>query len=854
MGPARVSVSNVIPFPISPPPAPRAVLQPSLHARGGRPYTFAGRIDEWHAPGVVVTKHGNTQCAVDAAWLVERVMGKPRNQPSMWPGVPGARERAIWAGQQVGIAAFQQEGAAFLAERDYALLYDQMGCVEGDAIIHVNRARRGRKMSLRDLYERFAGWDKSIETKVRVNAAGTLRQHAIVAVLSKGVRPVLCLTLKSGKSVRLTADHEVALANGQYARLDHLVVGDSVLSNGAAACKTCWTTKNVVTSRHAKFPGYCHRCIYRNQRSMPWKKSGKFIDKDGYVRVTAGYRDHPRRTTGGVYEHILVMEKHLGRHLTPDEEVHHKDRIRHHNWIDNLELLSGIEHHAKHGREGGFRNMQGGRGGKGGLVEFVPVVDEVASVEPAGETDVYDIVCADPHRNFVANGIIVHNCGKTPETIVAAEARLSMAAIPSPKTPVVLVVCPALAKRHWQAELKKWVGADSVVLDSLRPDPNELTERYVICNYDILYGGQKRDAAGVVHDVAHLPGWAQTLAGRFLITIFDEAHMLRGKGSRRTKAAKLVCKGTPVVWALTGTPMPNHVRDLYSLVDVISDGIFGYSYWTWAKTYAGAVQGAYGWTDKGASQLEELQARLSYFALGRTAAQVQLQLPEKRREVVKIDVEVSAPTVHEGLQALDRKQAVMSGLRATARAKRPAVVNAAVEALEANQKVIVFVYMREQADAVAKDVRKRVDCTVFCVHGDLSPDGRYAQAQQFREASAPTCFVATIDSMGVALSLVGANLMIFGDLVPEPWKMLQAEKRGHRFDSVVRLLVRYFIATGTVDEGIAEAVIAKIPIIEQTLGAQEDSTEMVKMLGGRSDEEIVSALFAKLTSWSATNG
>jgi len=572
MGPARVSVSNVIPFPISPPPAPRAVLQPSLHARGGRPYTFAGRIDEWHAPGVVVTKHGNTQCAVDAAWLVERVMGKPRNQPSMWPGVPGARERAIWAGQQVGIAAFQQEGAAFLAERDYALLSDEPGV------------------------------------------------------------------------------------------------------------------------------------------------------------------------------------------------------------------------------------------------------------------------------------------GKTSQAIVAAEARLSMAAIPSPKTPVVLVVCPALAKRHWQAELKKWVGADSVVLDSLRPDPDELTERYVICNYDILYGGQKRDAAGVVHDVAHLPGWAQTLAGRFLITIFDEAHMLRGKGSRRTKAAKLVCKGTPVVWALTGTPMPNHVRDLYSLVDVISDGIFGYSYWTWAKTYAGAVQGAYGWTDKGASQLEELQARLGYFTLGRTAAMVQLQLPEKRREVVKIDVEVSAPTVHEGLQALDRKQAVMSGLRATARAKRPAVVNAAVEALEANQKVIVFVYMREQADAVAKDVRKRVDCTVFCVHGDLSPDGRYAQAQQFREASAPTCFVATIDSMGVALSLVGANLMIFGDLVPEPWKMLQAEKRGHRFDSVVRLLVRYFIATGTVDEGIAEAVIAKIPIIEQTLGAQEDSTEMVKMLGGRSDEEIVSALFAKLTSWSAANG
>jgi SWI/SNF-related matrix-associated actin-dependent regulator 1 of chromatin subfamily A len=441
--------------------------------------------------------------------------------------------------------------------------------------------------------------------------------------------------------------------------------------------------------------------------------------------------------------------------------------------------------------------------------------------------------------------------GKTCQAITAAEARLSMAAIPTPKTPVALIVCPAVAKRVWQAELKKWIGAESVVLDSLRPDPEQLTERYVICNYDILYGGQKRDAAGVVYDVAHLPGWAATLANRFLITIFDEAHVLRGRSSRRTKTAKLLCKGVPVVWALTGTPMPNYVRDLYSLVDVISDGIFGFSYWKWAQGYAGAAQGQYGWTDKGSSRLDELQARLGYFTLGRTAEMVHLQLPEKRREVVKIDVEVSAPTVHEGLQALDKKQAVMSALRATANAKRPAVVNAAVEALEAKQKVIVFVYMRAQADAIAKDIRKRVDCTVFCVHGDLSPDGRYAQSQQFREASAPACFVATIDSMGVALSLVGAHLMIFGDVVPEPWKMLQAEKRGHRFDSVVRLLVRYFIATGTVDEGIAEAVIAKLPVIEQALGTQDDSNEMVKLLGGRSDEEIVGALFAKLQSWSA---
>ncbi len=322
----------------------------------------------------------------------------------------------------------------------------------------------------------------------------------------------------------------------------------------------------------------------------------------------------------------------------------------------------------------------------------------------------------------------------------------------------------------------------------------------------------------------------------------------------RTKATKLTLNGVPVVWGLTGTPIPNYIRDLFALVDVISNGLFGYSYWTWARAYCNAYQGQYGWIDTGASREDELRGRLGFFMLGRSAQSVHLQLPEKRRETFRIDVQVSAPSVAEGNKALSKGNAVAQALRYTARAKRSAVVGAAVEALQARQKVVVFLYMREQVDAVAKEIRKHVDCNVMCVHGDLSPAGRDEQAQTFRESSAPTAFVATIDSMGVALSLVGANLVLFGDLVPEPWKLLQAEKRCHRFDSIVRVLVRYMIATGTIDEGIAESVIEKIPIIEKAVGEQQDAGELTKMLGGKSSEEIVESLFEKLKAWGATRG
>jgi len=37
----------------------------------------------------------------------------------------------------------------------------------------------------------------------------------------------------------------------------------------------------------------------------------------------------------------------------------------------------------------------------------------VISVKQDGQAKVYDVVCAGPHRNFVANGVIVHNCGQS---------------------------------------------------------------------------------------------------------------------------------------------------------------------------------------------------------------------------------------------------------------------------------------------------------------------------------------------------------------------------------------------------------------------------------------------------------
>ena len=111
--------------------------------------------------------------------------------------------------------------------------------------------------------------------------------------------------------------------------------------------KSLWMRRKVSEAKRGK-----KRPDVSGKNHWRWGKRGKSKYGSGYIAILVP--NHPFcNKYGYVYEHKLILEKKLGRYLKPEEEIHHINKIRDDNRIENLHLFKNKSEHSK------FHNPKG---------------------------------------------------------------------------------------------------------------------------------------------------------------------------------------------------------------------------------------------------------------------------------------------------------------------------------------------------------------------------------------------------------------------------------------------------------------------------------------------------------------
>ncbi|XP_025835934.1 SWI/SNF-related matrix-associated actin-dependent regulator of chromatin subfamily A-like protein 1 [Agrilus planipennis] len=189
----------------------------------------------------------------------------------------------------------------------------------------------------------------------------------------------------------------------------------------------------------------------------------------------------------------------------------------------------------------------------------------------------------------------------------------------------ILIVTTSSTKNIWEETIHKFLPSVSI-----------MDTQYMVSTKD--YIGDTRILI-TSHDMM-TRALSKLVEKRFGIIIIDESHVLKNFKAKCTKAAIELCKIARRVILLSGTPALSRPSELYSQLSLIDHKFFG-SFYEYSKRYCDAKATKFGWDATGKSNLQELELILSkHFMIRRTKDEVLKSLPEKKRQVVTLDVDL----------------------------------------------------------------------------------------------------------------------------------------------------------------------------------------------------------------------
>lgn len=189
--------------------------------------------------------------------------------------------------------------------------------------------------------------------------------------------------------------------------------------------------------------------------------------------------------------------------------------------------------------------------------------------------------------------------------------------------PRTLIICPAIVKVHWCREIERW-SSHGLVPDYAVGDYCPKLNQTVVINYDIL----ARHA-----DYLQSQLWD--------LVVCDESHALKSGTSMRTTTilggtrSKLPSIPFKRRVFMTGTPIYTRPIDLWTTVRAMDRNGLGSNWKTFIYRYCDAKSNGFGTDMSGASNLEELQARMRQsFMIRRDRASILNQIPPVRQTII----------------------------------------------------------------------------------------------------------------------------------------------------------------------------------------------------------------------------
>ena len=385
----------------------------------------------------------------------------------------------------------------------------------------------------------------------------------------------------------------------------------------------------------------------------------------------------------------------------------------------------------------------------------------------------------------------------------------------------ILILAPSSLIYNWKEEFEKFAPQMKVeVIYGLKASRDEIiasNPQVAITSY-----------ASFRQDVE------QYEKNQYQYLILDEAQVMKNS---QTKIAQYLRKfDVPHTFALSGTPIENHVEELWSIFQIVLPGLFP--------------------GKKEFKQLspETISHYVKPFIMRRKKSEVLQELPDLIEMTYKNELADDQKTIYlaQLKQMQDRilssseeelnrsKMEILSGLmRLRQICDTPSLfledytgesgkLDSLRELLEqikdGNQRVLIFSQFRGMLDIIEKEL-DALKMTSFKITGSTPANERQDMTNAFNSGQGDA-FLISLKAGGVGLNLTGADTVILVDLWWNPAVEDQAIGRAHRMGQDKNVEVYRMITRGTIEEKIQELQTSKRHLVSTILDGTETRSSL----------------------------